>query len=289
MNLKPQDVLVLLKLVVLGNKPWTFSDLSNVLEMSSSEVHAAVGRALVARLAIKTGDSIRPNARNLEEFLLHGIQYVFVPDRGGLGRGMPTAYAAPPLNSRFVMDKEPPPVWPDPKGKVRGESFSPIYKSAPRAAQKDPKLYELLALVDALRGGRAREREVAKKELRKFLGSDNNEKHVMQKRNKNKLVIGGQIEISRSELREISKRFHIHRLYVFGSAARGELRPDSDIDLLVEFEKNGAPSMGGMVDIQDAFAKLFHGRKVDVATPSILSNPYRKRAIEKDMEELYAA
>jgi predicted nucleotidyltransferase len=43
------------------------------------------------------------------------------------------------------------------------------------------------------------------------------------------------------------------------------------------------------VEIQDAFEKLFHGRKVDVATPSILNNPYRKRAIEKDMEELYAA
>jgi hypothetical protein len=47
--------------------------------------------------------------------------------------------------------------------------------------------------------------------------------------------------------------------------------------------------MGGMVDIQDAFVELFQGHKVDVATPSILNNPYRKRAIEKDMEVLYAA
>ena len=115
------------------------------------------------------------------------------------------------------------------------------------------------------------------------------EQSVMQKSDSNTLVIGGKIEISRSELQEIAKRFHIHRLYLFGSAARGELRPDSDIDLLIEFESNGAPSMGGMVEIQDAFVKLFHGRKVDVATPSILNNPYRKRAIEKDMEELYAA
>jgi predicted nucleotidyltransferase len=44
-----------------------------------------------------------------------------------------------------------------------------------------------------------------------------------------------------------------------------------------------------MVEIQDAFSVLFGGRKVDVATPSILNNPYRRRAIEKDMEELYAA
>jgi predicted nucleotidyltransferase len=112
---------------------------------------------------------------------------------------------------------------------------------------------------------------------------------IMQTSNGNTLVIGGNIEISRSELRDVAQRFHIRRLYLFGSAARGELRPDSDIDLLVEFDSQGSPSMGGMVDIQDAFVKLFHGRKVDVATPSILNNPYRKRSIEKDMEELYAA
>ena len=76
---------------------------------------------------------------------------------------------------------------------------------------------------------------------------------------------------------------------LFGSAVRGNLKPDRDIDLLVEFENGGAPSLGGMVEIQEVFSELFGGRKVDVATPSILNNPYRKRAIEKDMEELYAA
>ena len=44
-----------------------------------------------------------------------------------------------------------------------------------------------------------------------------------------------------------------------------------------------------MVEIQDAFVRLFGGRKVDVATPTILNNPYRQRAIEKDLQELYAA
>ena len=102
-------------------------------------------------------------------------------------------------------------------------------------------------------------------------------------------MIGGALEVSRAALRKLAQRYHIRRLVLFGSAARGELRPDSDIDLLVEFEKGAAPSLGGMVEIQDAFVKLFHGRKVDVATPSILNNPYRKRAIEKDMKELYAA
>lgn len=169
MNLKPQDVLFLLKLVALGKEPWSFNKLAVELGMSPSEVHAATTRALAARLAIKEGDTIWPNIRNLEEFLIHGVQYVFVPERGGINRGIPTAYAAAPMDAWFVVDAEPPPVWPDPEGDVRGESFSPIYKSAPKAAQNDPKLYQLLALVDAIRGGRARERDLAAKELKKRL------------------------------------------------------------------------------------------------------------------------
>ena len=170
MNLKPQDVMFLLKLVALGRKKrWSFNELAVELGMSPSEVHAAAKRALAARLAVKKEDSIQPDKRNLEEFLLHGIQYVFVPDRGGLNRGMPTAHAAEPLASSFIDDFEPPPIWPDPEGKVRGESFSPLYKSAPKAARNDPKLYMLLALVDAIRGGKAREREMAKKALSKQL------------------------------------------------------------------------------------------------------------------------
>jgi len=169
MNLKPQDILFLLKLVALNKEPWSFNKLAIELGMSPSEVHAAAKRALAAKLAVKEGDNIWPNIRNLEDFLLHGVQYVFVPERGGINRGMPTAYASAPMAAWFVEEKEPPPVWPDPAGEVRGESFSPLYKSAPVAAKQDPGLYQLLALVDAVRGGRARERDIAKKELKKRL------------------------------------------------------------------------------------------------------------------------
>lgn len=170
MNLKPQDILLLLKLVAIGKKSWSFNKIAVELGMSPSEVHGAAQRVLAARLAVKEDDNIWPNIRNIEDFLLHGIQYVFVPERGELNRGMPTAYASPPMNSYFVEDNEPPPVWPDPEGEVRGESFSPLYKSAPKAAKNDQNLYELLTIVDAIRGGRAREREIAIKELRKRLG-----------------------------------------------------------------------------------------------------------------------
>lgn len=169
MILKPQDVLVLLKLVALGDQEWTYNRLAIELGMSPSEVHSAVKRALSAGLAMQKEGEINPNIRNLEEFLVHGLRYVFVPERGQMSRGMLTAHAGPPLAMHFVSDSEPPPVWPSANGEHRGLEFSPLYKSAPEAARRDPLLYELLVLVDAIRGGRARERAMAIRELSKRL------------------------------------------------------------------------------------------------------------------------
>ena len=167
MILKPQDILVLLKLVALRSGDWAYNSLALELGMSPSEVHSAIKRALSAKLAIQKENNIVPYFRNLEEFIIHGLMYVFVPERGEMVRGMPTCYAAPPMNSEFLSNGEPIPVWPDSNGEVRGMSFSPIYKSAPAAAKKDAELYELLVLVDVIRSGKARERNFAIKELRK--------------------------------------------------------------------------------------------------------------------------
>jgi hypothetical protein len=169
MALKPQDLLVLLKLVTLGRVRWSYSGLATDLGMSPSEVHAAVKRVVAARLAIPRGDMVTPAISALKEFLAHGVQYAFVPERGALTRGMPTAHAALPLRNELAPSTELPPVWPDPEGEVRGLAFAPLYKAAPTAARKDPKLYELLALVDAVRGGGARERTVAVRLLEKRL------------------------------------------------------------------------------------------------------------------------
>ena len=103
------------------------------------------------------------------------------------------------------------------------------------------------------------------------------------------LLPGGLAPIPRIVLAELVRRYHIKRLAMFGSGARGELTPSSDIDLLVEFEPGKAPSLGGMTVINHAFSPLFEGRKVDIATPAILGNPYRRRLIEKDLVPLYAA
>jgi hypothetical protein len=165
MILKPQDVVILLKLVALGREPWTYQRLAVELSISQSEAHAGVRRAVAARLMSAASAGGRPIAAAFAEFLVHGVRYAYPPERGELTRGMPTAYAAPPLDKAIVQPDEPPPVWPYSEGKVRGYSFAPLFPSVPAAASRDRKLYELLALVDAIRDGRARERSLAAKEL----------------------------------------------------------------------------------------------------------------------------
>ena len=175
--LKPQDIFVLLKLVVMGSRPWSYTILAVELGMSASQIHSAVKRVLAAKLAVRLREKIVPNFRNLEEFLIHGLKYIFWAEQGEMTRGMPTAYAAPPLAELLVNTAtEPPPVWPDPDGEVRGIAFLPLHKLAPQAARADKNLYELLTLVDAVRSGRARERKIATEKLRMRLeqyASDN--------------------------------------------------------------------------------------------------------------------
>jgi hypothetical protein len=168
--LKPQDIVVALKLVALGKGKWTYSQLAYELGMSQAEVHAGIKRLLSACLAEKDSIApVRPVRQALEEFLIHGIKYAFPPERGGITRGVATGYAAPPLDKEFLQSEDLPPVWADPEGNIRGQEFSPLYRSVPKAVQQDKQLYELLALVDAIRGGRAREQAMAIKELRKRL------------------------------------------------------------------------------------------------------------------------
>ena len=129
--------------------------------MSTSEVHAAVHRASVSHLLTRDQGAYEPSRTSLREFLLHGIKYVFPVVLGGLTRGLPTGVSASPLKEHFEQSDALPLVWPDDEGHVRGISVLPIYPSVPAACKRDDKLYRLLSVVDALRGGAARERELA--------------------------------------------------------------------------------------------------------------------------------
>jgi len=163
MILKPQDIVVVLKLVAMQSRAWSYMQLANELCMSASEINAGVKRALRARLLLQLGEGEqpRPHRKAIEEFLIHGIKYAFPPDHGSIVRGMKTSYAASPLADALLFDGLNPPVWPYAEGSERGPSLSPLYRSVPKAAEQDQALYELLILVDAIRDGRARERSIA--------------------------------------------------------------------------------------------------------------------------------
>ncbi len=142
-----------------------YAQLATELAMSPSEVHASVKRAQSAKLIHGPELKNRPNLAALEEFLVHGLKYAFPADRGEFTRGVPTSYAAGPLRDVIGQGSEPIPVWPHPQGKERGIAFEPLYKTAPGTALRDAAFYEYLALADALRDGRARERKYAEQEL----------------------------------------------------------------------------------------------------------------------------
>jgi len=136
--------------------------------MSPSEAHAGVSRLALAGLV--DAETRRVKTAAALEFLKYGLKYVFPLERkGGLCRGVPTAHAAPCAEGVFTGDGEPPPVWPDAKGHVRGLGVIPLHRGVPAAVQKDQRLYELLALIDMLRGGRARERQWAERRMESIL------------------------------------------------------------------------------------------------------------------------
>lgn len=166
--LKPQDVVVSLKLVDTSPEERAFPRLAEAVGLSASETHAAVKRAV--RSGLVDGDTRAVRKEALREFLVHGLRYVFPAEWSAVTRGVPTSYAAPPLSAQFA-DSDLPPVWPHPEGSARGEGLAPLYRSAPRAALRDPRLYEWLALVDAIRAGRARERRLATQEIERRLGA----------------------------------------------------------------------------------------------------------------------
>ncbi len=162
-TMSPQDVVILLKVISYGNEPWSQVPLASALCMSQSEVSKSIARSKYAGLLDPSGKVVRRMA--LMEFLQFGLKYVYPQTPGAIVRGIPTAHSAPPLNQSIQSNENY--VWPSGKGKVRGQSIIPLYASVVDAVQNDSKLYEMLALADALRVGRARERELAIAELKK--------------------------------------------------------------------------------------------------------------------------
>jgi hypothetical protein len=162
-QMKPQDVVILLKIIALGTDTWLQKPLAESLGMSQSEVSQSVVRSQYAGLLFGNGKQVMKSA--LFEFLQFGIAYAFPQKPGAMVRGIATAHSAPPLAD--LVESTENYVWPSAKGTLRGHGIAPLYSSVPEAALKDPKLHELLALTDALRVGKVREKALAMEELKK--------------------------------------------------------------------------------------------------------------------------
>lgn len=85
------------------------------------------------------------------------------------------------------------------------------------------------------------------------------------------------IPVPSEKIAELCKQYHIRRLALFGSVLREDFRPDSDIDILVEFEPGHTPGFA-FIDIQDKLSDLF-GRTIDLNTPQDLSRYFRDRVL----------
>ena len=167
--LKPQDLVVALKIAIGGDIAPSFAQLARELFMSASETHAAAQRAITSRLLEHHTGSLSANRASLQEFALHGLRFAFPAVEGPVTRGMPTGVSALHLSGMFDQSRSLPQVWPDAGGEVRGPSLYPLYPTVPAACRVDDDLYRVLSALDALRGGAAREREVAQREIIRIL------------------------------------------------------------------------------------------------------------------------
>lgn len=162
-GIRPQDVVLMMKL--LSEPSLAQMELSNKLHLSQSEISHGLKRLKGSGLVNLSGRVIQEASI---EFFVHAIKYIYPPQLGAPALGIPTAYAHPDFE--FVRHQsEAPCVWPYSEGKIRGPSLLPIYKSLPQACLEDKLLYKIASLVEMIRMGRAREKQLAAESLSELI------------------------------------------------------------------------------------------------------------------------
>lgn len=166
--LKPHDLVVLTKIMLLDNEDCTLRSLGNDLGLSNSAVHGSLVRSKKAGFILTSGKVVR---KSLYECMVFGVPYFCFPQKGEVVNGVPTADFAPFLKGRFSPSGKIPLVWPCEENKscVEGQTLVPLHSSVPAAALRDERLYEILALVDVLRIAESADRRLAAELLQKLL------------------------------------------------------------------------------------------------------------------------
>lgn len=155
--MRPHDIAILLKIASKGQEEWYMKDLANELSISASEISESINRSIIGGLI--SSDKKTLNKLALLDFLKYGLRYVFPQQPGPIVRGLSTSVSAAPLQNEFMSEEHF--VWPFGKGNIRGQAIEPLHPKTPEACIKDQKYYELMALTDAIRIGRAREQNMA--------------------------------------------------------------------------------------------------------------------------------
>ena len=175
--IKAQDCMILLKLLADPEKAWSQRKLAHALQISLSEINAGIKRLITAGLLRVSADEVNfvPVLGAAEEFLVHSVKYIFPVQLGAVTRGIPTSTGAPLFKDKIALGNDLVPVWPDARGEHKGVALEAIHPAVTKALQIEPDelFYELLVLVDAIRQGRPRERNLAIQLLKERLHNDN--------------------------------------------------------------------------------------------------------------------
>lgn len=161
-NMKPQDVVILFKILSWQGDDWKQTVLSSQLGISQSEISESIRRLKYSGLISALDMSV--NRIALIEFVIYGLRYVFPQKPGPIVRGVPTAHSASFIQDQFFSDVNF--VWPSASGTSQGQAIIPLYKTVPKAVETDANLYQYLAIADVFRVGKVREKEIAIKLLK---------------------------------------------------------------------------------------------------------------------------
>lgn len=164
---KKPDIYVLSGLLAHEGK-WSYRSLADRLHVPHPVVQRALARAQEAGLY--SADRRELHLPHFEEYAIHALRFVAPVQLGGVVPGIPAAWAAEPMASAIHSSgEEPPPVWPHAQGRVRGQAIEPLHSAAPEAVDAWPELGAILALLDSLRAGDSRVRQVAEELLARLL------------------------------------------------------------------------------------------------------------------------
>jgi hypothetical protein len=165
-GMRPQDLVILLKIFSLGDADWLNKDLSSSLFISQSEISESLNRSMNTGLIQLDKKTIDKPA--LFGLLVYGLRYMFPVQPGTLAKGIPTSASAPILRDDFPNENNL--VWPDPTMETRGLLIEPLYPKLVDAVKLDPILYELLALTETFRVGNDKQVARAKALLSNIFG-----------------------------------------------------------------------------------------------------------------------